>query len=163
MEHAFSKVVAILTATVLFFMLPLMIAMQRQEAMIQLYIWEEIVRMVDTVRNMGNLSYKQYEQYLSDVTAVLDGAEITMLHTTGTIHQAEDGLETIQKTVSEKEIIETLEQAGNYLFQKGDFFRVTVRKKFPGLAERFLHVFSVGDKWNPDVYVYYGGSIRYED
>ncbi len=163
MEHAFGKVAAILAAAVLFFFLPSVIAVQRQEAVIQLYVWEETVRMVDTVRNMGSLSDRQYEQYLSNITAVLDGAEITMVHTADAIHCEQEGLETVQKVVSEEQIIEVLEQSGRYVFQKGDFFRVAVRKKFPGLAERVLHAFSFSEQWDPAVYVYYGGSVRYED
>lgn len=163
MENAFGKVVAILTAAVLFFILPLMAAMQRQEAVIQLYIWEETVQMVDTVRNMGQLTDKQYEQYVSRVTAVMEGAQITMQHKAGKIHQGEEGLEITKKMVSEKEIVKILEQSGTYPFQKGDFFRVAVYKKIPGLAERLLYAFSTSDKGASSVYAYYGGSIRYED
>lgn len=161
MEHAFSRITAILTAVLMFFMVPLMIHIQRQESLVQLSVMQDTVQFVDSVRNMGRMTPRMYEEYQHKIRRMQDGLEVYMVHTVNSIHMGGEGVEQTLKIRTEADIIECLESRSEYLFQKGDYFRVEVRRKTPGLLERLYGAFSI-EQVNPAAYVYYGGSIRYE-
>lgn len=162
MEQAFGRIISIFVAVLMFFLVPLMINMQRQESVIQLAVMQDTVQFVDSVRNMGVLTEEMYEEYQNKIRKVKDGLEVTVVHYVNSIHIGESGIEQIQKIHTHDEIIETWEKELPYTFQKGDFFRVEVKQTVPGIVERFLGSLSTGEGVQSSSYVYYGGSVRYE-
>lgn len=160
MDHAFSKIVAILTTAVMFFLVPLYINLQRKETMIQLSIMTDTVEFVDSVRNMGYLSTDMYERFEKQIRTIQTGLEIMMVHTVNSLHMGEDGIEKLKKVRTEGEILEQLQAEDEYFLQKGDYFRVEVKRSDSNILEE---VFLVAvDENVRETYVYYGGSVRYE-
>lgn len=161
MEHAFSRIVGIFTAVLMFFLIPLLINLQRQESMVQLSIMQDTVQFVDSVRNMGALTHSMYQEYQNQLRRAKAGLEIHMVHIVNSIHIGDHGIERIQKVRTEEEIQTVLDNEREYLFQKGDYFRVEVRRIESDLMERF-QMFFYPEMPRTTTYVYYGGSIRYE-
>lgn len=160
MEQAFGKIVAILTTSAMLFLVPLFINLQRQENMIQLSIMTDTVEFVDSVRNMGYLSVEMYNRFQEQVRKIHSGVEIAMVHRVNSLHIGENGIETVTKIRTENDILTTLQIDREYLFQKGDYFRVEVKRLGKSLPEQLFLLSS--DEHMPDTYVYYGGSVRYE-
>ena len=161
MEHAFSRIAAILTAVLLLFLVPLLINMQRQESMVQLAIMQDTVQFVDSVRNMGVVTKDMYNEYQNQIRRIQEGLDIYMEHTQQNLFVGEDKVRRTQVKYTEKDIVELLEEYSIYSFQKGDYLRVEVRKR-AGFLERFMGVLLGNSSTEQNTYVYYGGSIRYE-
>lgn len=161
MEHAFSRIVAVFTAVVMFFLAPLMINIQRSENVTQLAVMQCTVEFVDMVRNTSVMTKEMYQQYENRVRKLKSGQEIQMVHTAYSLDAQNQGVQKKQIVKTEQEIVEKLENGEAYEFQMGDYFRVEVKNSSGG-----FHVFFGGDNpatINGSTYVYYGGSIRYED
>ncbi len=163
MEHAFSRILAILTAAVMFFIVPVVINMQRQENLIQLSIMQDTVQLVDSVRNMGVLTEDMLKRYENQIRQMQSGLEIYMVHTTESLSIEEEHIEQVSVLRTESDIRDSLEHDGTYEFQKGDYFRVEVRKKISGYSQLLYQTADSSSETNRAVYAYYGGSIRYED
>lgn len=161
MEHAFSRIMAVFTAVLMFFLVPLVISIQRQEHMIQLAIMQDTVQFVDSVCNMGAMTEHMYEDYQNQIRRLQNGLDVHMVHTVNSLHMGENGIEKIQKIRTESELKEILQGEAEYLFQKGDYFWVEVRRNSLGLLQRFYEALGIRETSDAH-YVYYGGSIRYE-
>lgn len=144
MEQAFGRIAAVFVAAFMFCIVPLLIVIQQKEGMLQLAIMQETVQFVDSVRNTGILTEEMYESYQNQIRRLQGGLEVLMVHTKQSIHIGANGVERVQKLCTEKEITSYLSSREYYSFSKGDYLRVEVQKQ------------------NAGVYVYYGGSIRYE-
>lgn len=163
MENAFSRIIAIFTAMIMLFIVPMIINMQRQENLIQMSVMQDTVQFVDSVRNMGVLTKEMYERYENKIRRVQGGLEIYMVHTAESISIGSQEVERVETLKTENEIISLLESNGTYDLQMGDYFRVEIKKKAAGY-ERIIYggAYPVDDN-STTVYAYYGGSVRYED
>lgn len=163
MEHAWSRVLAILTTAVMFFLVPVVINMQRQENLIQLSIMQDTVQFVDSVRNMGALTEDMLKQYENKIRRLQGGLEISMVHTTESLSINGEQIERISVLRTESDIQNSLASDGVYRFQKGDYFRVEVKKKVSGYWQMLYQTADSSSDSQRTVYAYYGGSVRYED
>lgn len=161
MEHAWSRIVAILLAAVVICVIPFMVHIQRQENVIQLGIMTYTVQFVDAVRNSGIMTKGMYQQYENQVRGLSQGLYITMVHTKICLQMDGGSVNRTEKICTESDILKILYETSQYEFQKGDFFRIQISKNNHDDVGR---IFGIGIEENrsDDVYVYYGGSIRYE-
>lgn len=163
MEHAFSRVVAILMAAVTFAILPLVIHMERQESMIQLSVMSDTVQFVDSVRNMGVLTKEMYERYQSLISSRKAGLSIKLVHYRDCLQLQQGKIEHTEKYTVTEEILSCLEREESYQFEQGEFFRVEVIQKGKGWMEKVRGLWMSNEELYPECYVYYGGSIRFEN
>lgn len=147
MNDNFGKVVSILIAVVLMFIVPVIFYMERQENLKQTYIMTETVYLVDAVRNKGRLTKDMYETFL-DRLRMLGGlyeADLQHIHFT---HKIPEERYVVQEdSYYTRQITEALYQEGEYIFDLGDFFQMEVSLNEHGLKTPVI---------------YYGGSIKYE-
>lgn len=162
MEHALSRILAVLTASVLFFLVPVVINLQRQENLLQMAVMEETVEFVDSVRNMGVLTESMMNRYETKIRQLQSGLEIQMVHTTSALVTNGDEIERKSVIRTEADVFRALKQDGKYNLQQKDYFRVEVKKKSQGYLSMF-YGYSGEETANCAVYAYYGGSVRYED
>lgn len=163
MEQALGRIASVLVAAVTFCVIPLIIHMQRQESMIQLSIMTYTVQFTDAVRNSGRMTKSMYQRYENQIRGLQQGLEISMVHTKKSLHMGESGVENTEKIYTESDMMTCLEETSEYLFQKGDFFRVEIRKTQQDLLDSVLQAVVPEQADTNDIYVYYGGTIRYED
>lgn len=161
MEHAWSRITAILLSAVIFCVIPLVIHMQRQENVVRLGIMTHTVQFVDAVRNSGRMTKGMYRQYENQVRGLCQGLHIAMLHTKTCLYADDADIKLTEKVCTEAEIIQSLYDDSEYIFQRGDFFRIEVLRSERGTMEQILGL-NAGQDDALDVYVFYGGSIRYE-
>lgn len=160
MEHAFSRMMAIFTAVTMFFFVPLVINLQRQENLVQLAVMQDTVEFVDSVRNMGVLTEDMYQRYENKIRQLQGGLEVYMVHTTNSLQMGEDSIEKISVIKTENEIVNGLDEEGIYKLQQGDYFRVEVKCKNTGMFQQRINT---DTEVSNSTYVYYGGSVRYEE
>lgn len=163
MEHAFGKIVAILLAAATACIIPLMIHMARVESMVQLSIMTDTVQFVDNVRNHGYMTREMYERYQSTVMGRRGGLDIQLVHMRDAIHMEQGKVVLTEKVSTTEEIMEQLYEEQTYSFEQGEFFRVEVKKGAPGWMDSIYQSLLRSELVYPECYVYYGGSIRYED
>lgn len=161
MEHAWSRIVAILLAAVIFCVIPFMIHVQRQENVIQLGVMTYTVQFVDAVRNSGLMTKGMYQQYENQVRSLSQGLYITMVHTKNCLKMDGTSISRSEEICTEADILEILYETSQYEFQKGDFFRIQITKDSRSDIGRIFGI-GIEEEESEDVYVYYGGSIRYE-
>lgn len=147
MNDSFGKVLGILIAVVLMFLVPVQFSLQRQENLKQVYIMTETVYLVDAVRNKGRLTIDMYETYLAKIRLLggLYQADLHHIHFTHKNPKVRYMVE--EDSYYTRQITEILYKEGEYLFDIGDFFQ--------------MQVSSIKNKIETPL-VYYGGSIKYE-
>lgn len=124
---------------------------------------QDTVQFVDSVRNTGVLTDAMFERYQNQIRRRQSGLEVYMVHTTDSMHLGETGIEQTAVIRTEDEIQESLTDSGEYRFKKGDYFRVEVKKKISDYQTVLYGNPVNGIESARTVYVYYGGSVRYED
>ena len=152
---------AILLSAVVFCVIPLVIHMQRQENVVRLGIMTHTVQFVDAVRNSGKMTKGMYRQYENQVRGLCQGVYIAMVHTKSCLYAEGTDIKLTEKVYTEADIVQSLYDNSEYVFQKGDFFRIEVLRSERETMEQILGL-NAGQDSAPDVYVFYGGSIRYE-
>ncbi len=122
MDDIFSKVTAILISSILLFLVPVSVMIEKNEQAMQTYIYTEIVDLTDRIRNTGCLTSEMYLDFL------------TALENTGNIYNIE--IQHFYKEESNGEIANYTQQIRNrlskdgvYRFKMGDIIKCKVSRK----------------------------------
>lgn len=136
MDDVFSKIVAIILGSIIFFVLPLEFVSERQNNMVQTYAYSETMSFVNQICNKGIVYETDYIKYKNKLlkTGKILSAEIT--HIPGEEESVNDFTNQFEKKLSEEHC---------YKMKKGDFIRIEV----------------MDEKDNP--LIFYGGKIKDED
>lgn len=162
MGDIWGRMLGILLAVSLLFLLPLLYFAERQETVEQLYLITETADFVDTVRMTGRLTRENYENFQSKFNGLPERYEIKMTSRHQTIELTGQTLHLYNEEFYEKQIEERLRAEGAYYFWEGDFFRVEVIKKTKGLFEGIRRFLFSGFLDGGSARVYYGGMVCYD-
>lgn len=150
MDNVLSKVIAIILASILMFIVPVRIMIQKKNQAFQTYIYSETIKLVDSVRNTGKLTHEMYNNYKDNIQINNEIYIIKLFHgisSDNILTESEEA--SSNKNFLEfrytKEILKCIENSREYLFMSGDIFRIEVRDK------------------KGNVVSVYGGSIKDED
>lgn len=162
MGDIWGRMLGILLAVSLLFLLPVLYFAERQETVEQLYLITETADFVDTVRMTGRLTRENYENFQSKLNGLPEMYEIKMTGRHQRIELSSQMLYLHNEEFYEQQIEEQLEQEGNYCFSEGDFFRVELIKKTSGLFEKIRGFILSGLSDGSFMNVYYGGMVCYD-
>ncbi|MSS64255.1 hypothetical protein [Velocimicrobium porci] len=170
MSQSFGHVVAVLTASIVFFIIPVYILAEKQDLYIQSYVLEETAEFSEMVKNNGYLSKGMYERFLKNLQVTNQIYSIHMTHKHKVFYPVYDlnGVFTEQVRTDyinfyEQEILDNIyEKNGEYQFCQGDYFSVEVQNVSETWAERFQKVIFGRNAVNT-IHITYGGLIRDEN
>ena len=80
MSQSFGHIMAVLIASVVFFILPVYILAEKQDLYIQSYVWEETAEFSEMVKNNGYITKKMYEVFLKNLQVTNQVYSIHMTH-----------------------------------------------------------------------------------
>lgn len=170
MERSFGMIVEIILSCILVFLVPVYLATQKQDAVIQSYVQSEVSELADMVRNNGYLSKDMYEVFQKKLMATQNSYEVRMTHAHRMVNPVygEDGSFTGKTAVSyqnfyEDDILkEILERSGSYALRQGDYFTIDVKNRNQTYSNRLQRTF-LGISVDQQIHATYGGVIRDEN
>ena len=144
LNDSFSKIVAILLAVILMFIVPVFYMREESDRLKQTRIIEEITFFVDGVRNTGILSREDYSRLENILYSLGGGYRISISHYSHILD--ETGKEVLYNQVAnfEGEIMDCFEKNMDYYLKKHDYLKLIVKNS------------------NGEVLAWYGGSVKYE-
>lgn len=161
MTESFERIINMLLAVVLLFLIPLLFFLQREDSLKRIYILTETSYFVDAVRNTGHLTSGMYKEYVEKLAGLGDIYEVELRQTKFSYRKPEEVYLFQEEHIYTEEIIKALEEEGEYLFEQEDFFRVQVIRKSKTLGERFFQSLTGAGDTDIQVEAFYGGSVKY--
>ncbi len=153
MGDIFGRVVAIFLTVVMFFGIPLVYSRERAKNACQMYILSEVTHFVDSVCNLGFADKEMIREFYDDLAKTGKLMDISMLSETDEYVRDPDTGN--YRTVRTWHDTEDITGTSSYIFDRGDYFKVTVTVEddfyFTGLGK------------DPTLSVSYGGTVKYED
>ncbi|HEX2945645.1 MAG TPA: hypothetical protein VHT96_06795 [Clostridia bacterium] len=181
MPNALSKVFALLIAVVILFVFPIKNELERQDETSRMYVLNETIGLVDSVRNLGYLSPRMYEEFLDELAATGNIYKVEMEHASliyqpvyeynavsGTYDAVEGEYEqtynsTYADVIGECLFPEADPAAGkNYEMKQGDFFTVRVVNQNKTMATKIQEIMYGRSIMAEKIFVNYGGMIKDE-
>ena len=144
LNDSFSKIVAILLAVILMFIVPVFYMREESDRLKQTRIIEEITFFVDGVRNTGILSREDYSRLENILYSLGGGYRISMSHYSHILDEAGEEVLYNQVANFEGEIMDCFGENMDYYMKKHDYLKLIVKN---GKGE---------------VLAWYGGSVKYE-
>ena len=144
MGDSFSKMVAILLAVILMFIVPVFYMKEESVRLKQTRIIEEVTFFVDGVRNTGILSREDYQRLEKILYNLGGGYRIYMSHYS---HMMDEDNKEVLFNVNadyEGQILETFNKGEDYYLNKQDYLKVIVKDS------------------DEQIVAWYGGSVKYE-
>lgn len=154
MNNAFSAVVSILVAAIIFTFLPLMLIYERMDSVRQMYALTETEYFVDSICNTGFLSEDMYKQFIKSLGDKGGVYKVEITQEVNTYIPADDGYDRCKEYYDEEDMIAVFENNENYYFSRDDYIRVIVTR----LSS--VNPFTRANE--PMTECYYGGQIKYE-
>lgn len=156
MNDVFGKVISILLAVAVFFVMPMCYMQERMKSASQMYLLAECTGFIDSVCNTGFISRQMLQQFYRELGQVNGICKVQLVHETKELVyvESEDSFRQISTYHDESDIYEQLESGGRYLFGKNDFVKVVV------CCEGGFSLFPWQE--DPTQNVSYGGVVRYE-
>ena len=155
------------------FFAPTLYILMKQDQISQMYVYNETVKFVDTIRNNGYVTTDLYERYLAALDQTNQVYQVEFEH----IHEqfvpvVDSGLylisgqyQLVQKKMYTKDIVSVLteQESATYYFAKGDYLTIKVTNVNETLGGRMLRVFLRNQKEGGQINLSYGGMIRDEN
>lgn len=156
MNDIFGRIFTFFVAAAILFGMPLIYMNERAKTAEQLYLLTEATHFVDSVCNTGFVNGEMLRSLYTALSGKSAVYEISLLHEQPEyVYDSESDLYLRCETYYDEDTIwEWIGQGEDYLLARGDFFRVSVKKKagftlFAGILDQ-----TVG--------VQYGGTVKYE-
>lgn len=160
--NALSRITEIMVTVVLLFLIPLFYMVCQQDYMMQLYIQEQVIYFVDSVRNVGYLNVGMYEGFEKKLAMSGHTFEIEMSYYEKKYEMETENLYyTGYYTDDLKEAIYERDTK-TFVMHQGDSFMVKVENKDATLAARLFHVVTCRKLPFQTLCARYGGMIRSE-
>ena len=144
MSDSFSKIVAIILAVIMMYIIPVFYMREEADRLRQTRILEEITFFVDGVRNTGILSEDDYARLEKVLYSLGGGYRIKMSHYSHLLDESGEGVIYNEVADYEEQIYECFNNNQDYYLKKHDYLKVVIMN---------------GDN---EVIVWYGGSVKYE-
>ena len=169
---SFGQMVSILITVLFLFFAPVFYMAQKQEMVVQTYVFTETTLFLDNIRTSGRLTKNMYLTFMRKLeeTNILYDIKIEHLHKVFTPVYDDDNKEFKNDysihyyTVFEDDILkEVLEGKGVYYMSEGDSIRVDIQNRTETLASKLKYFFHGEMDSSPKIIVTYGGVIRNED
>ena len=156
MNDIFGRVCTFFVAAAIMFGMPLIYMNERAKTAEQLYLLTEATHFVDSVCNTGFVSREMLRGLYASLSVKHAVYEISLLHEQPEyVYDEERGMYARCETFYDEDTIwEQVETGADYLFARGDFFRITLRRQ-----TGFTLFAALPDQ---TVSVQYGGTIKYE-
>lgn len=131
MGDSLSTVFTIVIAVIVMFLFPMMDSWERQDDLSYMAVYTATVDFVDAVRNTGVLTKDMYEDFRSQIYGTANSFDITLEHREYKVVPGAAGTSEIvylnhYSSELEKDLYSAA-QKNRYLFNKGDYFYVSVK------------------------------------
>lgn len=144
MSDAFSKMVAILLAVVMMYIVPVFYMREEADRLRQTYILETIVSFTDGVRSTGILGKKDYDVLMDELGGLNEIYTLELTHCISRVDNTTNVSEYYADRYYNEQILSVFEAGEDYYLKKTDYLKVVVKDR------------------NKDIIAWYGGSVRYE-
>ena len=144
MSDAFSKMVAILLAVVMMYIVPVFYMREEADRLRQTYILETIVSFTDGVRNTGILGKKDYDVLMDELGGLNEIYTLELTHCISRMDNTTNVSEYYVDRYYNEQRLSVFERGEDYYLKKADHLKVVVKDR------------------NKDIIAWYGGSVRYE-
>lgn len=169
--ESLSKVFAILFSVAILFLGPVLYFGQKQDQTNQIYVYNETVDFVDTIRKNGYLTKDAYERYSKSLSLTMNIYEIEIVRVheqyipeVDENNQLTGNYSVVESNTYSDDIKDALfGEKGIYYFSKDDYVSVKVYNLNESLGGRLLRIFLKNEKKGGQIYVTYGGMIRDEN
>lgn len=164
------RMAEIFVTIVLLFFVPLSYIAVRNDFLCQTYVTTETTYFVNSVRNIGFVNKQMYEEFLKKLAVTGIPYEVNMTHYKNKLKEQkiveDEGEEIVYlpyyEGVFHEDMLNHLLEAETYIFQKGDFFSVLIKKKGTTWSDRIKSFLTGRNQQQEEVQVIYGGAIRDE-
>lgn len=168
------RVAEILVTVILLFFVPLSYMSAKEEVLCQTYVTTETAYFVDSVRNIGFVDKQMYETFVKKLAVTNIPYEIQMSHYKVKAKElgAESDIltEEMEETsyvpyyqgIYHEDMMNVILETEQYLFNKGDFFSVVVKKQGLTWGDRLESFLTGRNQNNQEIQVVYGGAVRDE-
>lgn len=172
MGESISKLIAMLLACVLLFIVPTIHSFEQQDEVTRIYVLNKTMQFVDGVRNTGTLTRDMYEDFLLSLSATNVTYDVKMEHYNKQIIPvyANPGVpssftgtyDTHYQLFIHDEILRDLYSGGSYTYKEGDFFNIHVLNGEKTIATRLRELLTLSNLPKEKIMVAYGGMIKNE-
>jgi len=163
MSDAFGKIVGFMLVSVLLFFVPISFYAGRQQNLTQLYIINESMQFVESVKNTGIITEDMYRSF-EDRVYGLSGRykiELARTHYEYNKDKAGDYVKT-EKVYYLPQLEEEITENGQIEFEKGDYVYLRVTRIGKGLIECMSNCVSGIVVPENEVISFYGGYVKNE-
>ncbi|MFA9463300.1 MAG: hypothetical protein ACERKN_03300 [Velocimicrobium sp.] len=147
--NTIGKIISVVFALFLFFILPIFYHASKQDAIIQIFVQTETRKFVDQIRCNGSISEAMYVEFLSVLDSTGNLYEVTMDHAHWITEPKVDDIGRVtgyyeySQSTYETELLEVIcNGAGIYHMSQGDYFSVKVNNRtdtYQDFLEHFLY------------------------
>lgn len=163
MGDSLSIVFTVIVAVLIMFLFPMLDSWERQDDLSYMAVYSATTDFVDAVRNTGVLTRSMYQSFLTQIYATGNSFDITLEHREYFVTPTGDATRPTEVNYLyhyTSEIERELNSGDKYIFDKGDFFYVSIKNTNKTQATMMkqtiygtlLETFSIG--------VPYGGQIK---
>ncbi|PKM95300.1 MAG: hypothetical protein CVU84_06370 [Firmicutes bacterium HGW-Firmicutes-1] len=175
MGNSIGKIFTVFLAVLLLFIYPLIQMFQQQESTTRNFVYIETTKLVDAVRNIGNLTPQMYEEYTSKLAATNNYYNISLEHQHrkyDPVYEDPLDLSTFKEDFGvnysafyTNDILDILfpvdgRLQNKYEFSRGDYFLIRVVNKNKTLATRVGQLLYGSELPTETIFVQYGGMIK---
>lgn len=144
MSDSFSKIVAILLAVIMMYIIPVFYMDEEAKRLKQTRILEEVTFFVDGVRNTGIISEDDYIRLEKVLYNLGGGYRVEMSHYSHLLDKEGEGVIYNEIADYEEQIYECFQRQEDYYMKKHDYLKVVITNS------------------EEEVVAWYGGSVKYE-
>lgn len=156
------KAFAILISVSLFFIYPAYYMSLKQDNMNRMFITNEVIYFVDSVRNLGYFSGNMYDTFKKRLNTTGGIYEIEMVHYQKVLYEADGIYKGRYLGIYTEDILEKLYENSSYELKKGDFYSVKIYNKSKTIGNKVTELLlsiPITEKYAISAY---GGAVRDE-
>lgn len=163
MSDAFGKIIGFMLASVLLFIVPLTFYAGRQQNLSQLYVINESMQLVESVKNTGVITDDMYRGFEANVFKLGGRYKIELSRTHFEYNMDETGdYIKCEEVYYTPQLMEEMELDGRVEFAEGDYVYIRVSRVGKGLPEKMSGCFLNYALPENEVLAFYGGYVKNE-
>lgn len=163
MSDSFGKITGFMLASVLLFIVPLTFYSGRQQNLSQLYVINESMQLVETVKNTGVLTEEMLCGFETNIFKLGGRYKIELSRTHYVYNMDENGdYVEAEEIYYMPQLMEEMETAGRAEFAEGDYVYIRVSRVGKGLIEKMSCCFFSCAAPENEVLAFYGGYVKNE-
>lgn len=163
MSDAFGKIIGFMLASVLLFIVPLNFYANRQQNLSQLYVINESMQFVESVKNTGVITEDMYHGFEANVLALGGRYKVELSRTHFEYNQDNTGdYVKTEEVYYTPQLMEEIEADGRIEFSEGDYVYLRVSRTGKGLMECMGDCFFGVAVPENEVISFYGGYVKGE-